>query len=659
MRSAVILVLLSLSIAGARAQATASRAPVPGSEVRLTVLETTDLHYHVLGYDYYRLKPDPGVGLDRTATLIERARKQYPNTVLLDDGDTIQGTVLADYQARVKRVSCDHELGIYRAMDLLGYDGGTIGNHEFNYGLPYLAQVTGEPMNVQGVPARRCAGPHFPLVLSNVLSTRDEKPIYAPWKIIHKTVQAIAPDGHHFRTRLRIGLLGFTPPPIMQWDRQNLAGRVHVLGVVEAARRDLPQLKAQHPDLVVALLHGGLDDAPYTPDMENAGLYLARVPGIDAMLLGHMHTRFPGPRFKGLPGVDTKRGTVHGVPAVMGGFFGKDLGLIHLKLVYRDGHWHSDSAAARSEVRPICPAKGHCVPPDPRIRPLVEKLHKAAIAYVRTPIGHTDFRMSSIFADLGNVSALSVINAAQRDYVRHWIKENRPDLAQVPVLSAAAAFRNGHGGPGDYTDIPPGSLTLRNAASLYLYPNTLAAVRVDGAGLKAWLEHAAGRFHRIDPRQTAPQRLVNAAFPGFNFDQIQGGLHYTIDVSQPLGQRIHDLVYDGKPVQPDQTFIIATNNYRASGGGHFPGLDGHADVLDAPDANRRILIDWIRAHPHLDRDRLSGRSWHFAPLDAHGPIIVTGPANALPAARAAGLYDLRKLHDNADGTTAYTVDLGH
>ena len=649
--------LLSLAMAS-RALASAPGSIPAGSTVHLTLLETTDIHSHVLGYDYYTLSPDPHVGLDRTATLIERARRRFANTVLFDDGDVIQGSVLADYQAQAHPLPCDRELAVYKAMDALGYAAGTIGNHEFNYGLPFLAQVTGHPMNVAGVPKRRCAGPHFPLVLSNVFSARDGDPIYAPWKVIERTVTATTPDGRTIRATLRIGVLGFAPPPIMQWDKRHLAGRVTVTGVVEAARKYLPQLRAQHPDLIVALLHGGLDPAPYTPGMENAGLYLAQVPGIDALLLGHQHQIFPGPRYKGLPGVDDVRGTVHGVPAVMGGFFGRDLGLVHLELVRRHGRWVSQATAAHSSVWPIC-RDTRCVPPDPRIRPLVNQVQKAAVAYVNTPIGRTDVRLSSIFADLGNPTAVGIVNAAQRAYVKRWIDANRPDLKGLPVLSAAAAFRNGAGGPGDYTDVAPGPLTLRSAADLYYYPNTLAAVRVDGTGLKAWLERAAARFHRIDPRKTAPQPLVNARFPGYDFDQIQGGVHYVIDVSRPRGRRIRDLTYHGKPVRADQTFIVATNSYRANGGGHFPGLDGHATVLDAPDGNREILVHWIRAHPHVTRADLPARSWHFAPLATRGPVTISGPAHALGIARKAGLHGVRRLHADADGTVTYAVQPEH
>ncbi|HEX7341938.1 MAG TPA: bifunctional 2',3'-cyclic-nucleotide 2'-phosphodiesterase/3'-nucleotidase [Rhodanobacteraceae bacterium] len=626
-----------------------------GSTARLTLLETTDIHAHVLGYDYYRLKPDPQVGLARTATLIERARKRYANTLLFDAGDTIQGTVSADVQALVRPIPCNRELAVYRAMDVLGYDAGTVGNHEFNYGLGFLSQVTGVPMHVKGIKVEHCKGPHYPLVLANVDSLETGKPIFQPWRILTRTITATAPDGKTIKAPLRIAVIGFTPPPIMQWDKRHLQGKVRVLGVVEAARKYMPAIRAAHPDLVIAIVHGGIDTAPYTPMMENAAWYLARVPGIDAMLLGHMHVDFPGPRFAHLRDVDDVHGHVNGVPAVMGGFFGKDLGLIHLALTYRHGRWVSDAAAARSVVEPICPSKGHCVPPDPRIAPLVGTLHKATIAYVNTPIDHADFRMSTYFSALGNMTALAVVNAAQRDYVRTYIAANRPDLARLPILSAAAAFRTGYGCPDDYTDVAPGAVTIRSAADLYYYPNTLAAVTVTGATLKAWLERAAERFNRIDPYKATPQALINTRMPGYNFDQIQGpGLAYVIDVSKPVGQRIVRLTLHGQPITPSERFIVATNNYRAGGGGHFPGMDGKHTLLNAPDGNRAIVVAWLKRHPQLTRAELPARSWHFAPLALHGPVTLVAPSGKQALARGLGL-DVRALKAHADGTSTYAV----
>ena len=657
LRHATLIILATSMLASC-----ASQAPKPiklsdGARANVAILETTDIHSNVLSFDYYKLKPDDSLGFERTATLIRRARAEFPNTFLFDSGDTIQGSVLADYQALVKPVDCHEELGIYRAMDALGYDGGTIGNHEFNYGLGFLSQVTATPMNVDGGRTDHCAGPHFPLVLSNVFSARDSAPIFQPWAVVTKTIEVYTQDGSKVEVPLKIGIIGFTPPPIMQWDKQNLSGKVTVSGVVEAAQKYLPQLQAQHPDLIVAILHGGLDTAPYTTQMENGGWYLAGVRGIDVLLLGHAHTEFPGPRYAGMKDVDARRGFVRNVPAVMSGFFGKDLGVIQLVLNRQQGRWVVDIDNTHSEVRPICPQKNQCVPADAAIAPLVQNVHEAAISYVNTPIGESTLRMSSYFADEGDMTALAAVNAAQADYVRSELPRLHPELANIPVLSSAAAFRTGFGGPDDYTDVAAGALTLRSAADFYFYPNTLAAVKIDGSGLKAWLEKSAERFNRIDPSKPGEQALINDHYPGFNFDQIQGGIHYTIDLSKPVGQRITSLTRHGKTVAPTQPFIVVTNNYRASGGGNFPGLDGKNIVLAAPDGTREILAKWLQRHQQVGAKDLESTSWHFAPLKTHGVIVFKGASGKQDVARTAGLENVRQIKDSGDGTATYAIDL--
>jgi 2',3'-cyclic-nucleotide 2'-phosphodiesterase/3'-nucleotidase len=656
--------LTALALAAAAALAGCASAPstktalADGAQAQVAILETTDIHSNVLSYDYYKQREDKTVGYERVATLIRQARQEFPNNFLFDSGDTIQGTVLADYQAKVKPIGCDEELGIYKAMDAIGYDGGTAGNHEFNYGLPFLSQVTGTPMNVDGGRSERCAGPNFPLVLSNVYSARDGAPIFKPWAVVEKPITITDANGKTRQVPLRVGIIGFTPPPILEWDKQNLQGKVTVTGVVEAAQRYLPELQAQHPDIIVGILHGGLNTAPYTPDMENGGWHLAAVPGIDVLLLGHSHTEFPGPRFADMPEVDSKRGLVRGKPAVMGGFFGKDLGVIDLKLVRKDGRWSVDAAASQSQVRPICKGKDDCVPADPAIAPLVAQAHTATLAHVNTPIGHSEVELSSYFTELGNSTALAVVNAAQRDYVLRELPQLHPELAKLPVLSAAAPFRTGFGGPDDYTDVPAGTLTLRSAADLYFYPNTLTAVKIDGAGLKAWLEKSANRYAQIDPNKSGEQPFINDRYVPYNADQIQApGLAYTIDVSKPQGQRIVALSWQGKPVTPQQTFVVATNNYRANGGGDFPGLDGSNVVFPAPDGVREIVAAWLEKRGTLRAADLPPRAWRFAPVKAKGPLSFACAANKIDVARAAGVNNLRVLKDNGDGTGTCAIDL--
>lgn len=648
----------------------AARAMQPSAagdaHARLAILETTDLHTHVLGYDYDRLAADPHVGFDRVATLIENARKEFPNTLLIDDGDTIQGTALADYQALSHPLPCDQELAVYRAMDLLHYDAGTIGNHEFNYGLPYLSQVTGTPMRLPDVPVEHCDGPRYPLVLSNVVRASDGAPVFKPWLILTREIMVTDANGKTSRAPIRIGLLGFAPPPIMQWDHAHLAGEVRALGVVEAARKYLPELQAQHPDIVIAISHGGVDLSPYSPTMENADWYLADIPGIDVVLMGHSHDVFPNPadpksRFAHLRDVDNMRGFVRGKPAVMGGFFGHDLGVIDLALVRRDGKWTIDDAHTHSEVRPICTSKDDCVAPDPRIAQAVQSVHQVTIRYVQTPIGNTDFRISSYFVDAGDSTVAAVINAAQLAYARAHLYDAHPELRGLPMLSAASAFKTGFAGADDYTDIAPGPMSLRSAADLYAYPNTLTVVKLDAAGVKAWLEKSAQHFDRIDPAATQPRSLINRRMPSYNFDVLMGEprdrFSYAIDVSKPAGQRIINVSFRGRPLDPSQGFLIVTNNYRAEGGGHFPRLDGSATVWSAPDTNREAIVDFVRNEKTLRRANFDAHPWHFVTLPTRGSATFACNTAKLDAARAAGLRNVSLSRDTGDGDAVCAVDL--
>lgn len=610
------------------ATAAAARVPV-GATATLAVLETTDIHSNVVGYDYYKLAADQSLGLERTATLIAAARRQFPNTLLLDNGDTLQGTALADYQAIAHPVKCDRRLAIYKVMNRLGYDGGGVGNHDFDYGLRFLAQVTGNRVDVDGVDKNmRCAGPSFPIVLANVYSAKTHKPLFAPYRIIDKRITATDAHGKPFTARVKVGIIGLTTPGIMEWDKRWLDGKVYTEGSREAAEKYVPEMRSKGADLVIVISHGGIDGGPYSPKMENAGYYLAQVPGVDAILLGHSHAVFPdaaskAPQFN-LPNVDKTGGRVFGVPTVMAGLWGKDLGVIGLRLRYDGKRWVADKSQATVEVRAIQQPDKSFVAPDPAVASLVAGEHAGTIAYVKTPIGETDFRMSSYFADVGDVSAIQVVNDAQADYVKRYIAANLPQYAGLPVLSMAAPFKAGAAGPGDFTDVAAGKLALNNAADLYLYPNTLSAVKVSGAELKAWLERAAGRFNTIDPAKTAPQELVNTQFASYNFDMLTSkDASYEIDVTQPPGHRISALSYQGKPVEDDHEFIVATNNYRASGGGGFPMLGAAKVVIAAPDTNRDVLIDYVRKRRHLSRAvDGSSRSWRFKPVQAAGPVLL-------------------------------------
>jgi 2',3'-cyclic-nucleotide 2'-phosphodiesterase / 3'-nucleotidase len=649
-----------LLLAGCASVATSPGVPsVPGvpdgAHATLALLETSDLHAAVLGYDYYKLAADPVSGLERTATLIAQARAEFPDNLLIDNGDTIQGNALADYQAGPGALPCSQPLAIHKAMNALHYDAGTVGNHDFDYGLPFLARAAG-----QESAGGRCAGAAFPIVLANVVSSATGLPLFPPYMIIDKRIRATAPDGTPVTATVKVGIVGLTTPVVNSWNRKALEGRAVAHGIVETARKVIPQMRAEGADIIVAVSHGGLDDAPYSPGMEHGSWHLAQVPGIDAMLTGHAHQVFPNPAGTapqyGLPGVDRVHGTVHGVPTVMAGQWGRQLGVLALALRREQGRWVVQRGRTVAQVRSVT---AHTAP-DPAIAALVQDEHAAAVRYVQAPLGRTDFRMSTYFADVGDVSAIQPVNQAQAAYLAAYVRASLPQYARLPVLSVSAPFKSGMAGPGDYTDVKAGSLALNNAADLYLYPNALAGVKVTGDQLRAWLEKAAERFNTIDPAATAEQELVNDAFAGYNFDMVtDSALQYRIDVTRPPGRRIQGLAYQGRPVADDAVFLVATNSYRASGGGNFPGLDGSKTVFASPDASRDVLIGYIRSLQTLTRAANGGaRSWRFVPVRTRGAVVFHSAPGMLPAARAAGLANVRELRaDDGKGYAVYQVDL--
>lgn len=248
MKYPFVLSAAALCVAGALHAAT----------VDLRVLETTDLHSNMMDFDYYKDTPTDRFGLARTASLIHSARQEAVNSVLVDNGDLIQGSPLGDYMA-AKGLQTGEVHPVYQAMNTLDYAVGNIGNHEFNYGLDYLR--------------RALSGAKFPYVNANVLDAATGKPLFTPYRILDTPVTDRSGNAH----RLRIGYIGFVPPQIMVWDKANLSGKVTVADISETARKWVPEMRRQGADLVIAIAHSGLSGAPYKAMAENSVYYLSQV----------------------------------------------------------------------------------------------------------------------------------------------------------------------------------------------------------------------------------------------------------------------------------------------------------------------------------------------------------------------------------------------
>jgi 2',3'-cyclic-nucleotide 2'-phosphodiesterase / 3'-nucleotidase len=606
--------------------------------VELRLLETSDLHMFVLDWDYYHARPDPTVGLSKIASLVADARAQAQNALLFDNGDLLQGSPLGDYVARRGGLASGAH-PVFRAMNHMRYDAATPGNHEFNFGLDFLE--------------RSLAGAAFPYIGANI-ERADGAAFLPPFRIL---TRRLTDDGGVSR-ELRIGVLGLAPPQIMIWDRAHLEGRLRCGDMVVAARRYVPILRAQC-DILVALCHSGID-ARAAVGAENACLQIAAVPGVDAIMMGHAHRVFPGPDYAGVEGVDAERGTLAGIPAVMPGFWGSHLGVIDLTLA-RDGErWTVDRF--RTEARPIYKREASKITAladaDPAIASIVAPEHEATRRWVDQPIGEIASPLFSYFVWIGIDSVGALVNAAQLAYASPLLEGTQH--AGLPLLSAVAPFRAGYT-PDSYIDLDTGPVALRHVADIYPYPNALVAVRVTGAALREWLECAARVFLRIDRDAAGAQLLIDRRTPSYHFDVI-AGLQYRIDLSAPArydasgnlrpdATRIVDLSYGGRAVDPAQEFIVVTNNYRADGGGKFPGLDGRNVVLRAPDSNRDAVERFLRGGGSIP----DAKPWSFAPLGRR----VTVAFDSAPAAvrRLAEAPGLRATTREEAGYLRYEYDL--
>lgn len=570
--------------------------------VKLRFLETTDLHTNITNYDYFQDKVDNTIGLTKVATLIKqhRAEAGADNTFLFDNGDTLQGTPFGDYVREVHQNNPGtFEHPMYKAMAALDYDAVTLGNHEFNFGLEFLYDV------MEGSKGK------LRFVTSNVKDL-EGNPIVSKFNVDGQEVQIIertVTDTDGETHTIKVGVFGVVPPKIMSWDSGNLQGRVTAENIIPSAREAVSKLKAQGADVVVALAHSGIGESAaladeQRDDEENVGYALTKIDGLDMVMTGHQHGRFPDANgmFASFPNVDMAKGTINGKPVVMANNQGKDLGVIDFELEKVDGAWRVLDATAKLDTITAN------TPVDAEIQALIEDDHRATIEYINRPVGEIQDDIQSYFALVRDDSSVQFVTNAQKWFVEKELETN-PDLAPykgLPLLSAGAPFKAGGReltDAGYYTNIPKGQIALKNVADLYVYPNTLEVVKVTGQDVMDWLEMSAGAYKEV---KADGEPLLNLAFRSYNFD-ILDGLTYEIDVTGPAkfdvggklvnasANRVKNVEYNGKPISMDQEFLVATNNYRA-GSSSFPGLNGgNSIVYRSAYETRNVISDYIIA----------------------------------------------------------------
>ena len=526
--ASVLVLMLAVVVYAVASQSAGS------TRTHITIVATTDLHGNILPIDYFTNKPDAR-GLAKAATIIKRARKENPNFLLLDSGDTIQGTPLEFYHNKKNNTPADPMMLV---MNALKYDAMAVGNHEYNFGTKVLEKARGEAQ--------------FPWLSANTYDKGSDKTHYAPY-----IVREIA--------GVRIGVLGLTTPGIPNWDNeQNYAGLEFHDPVVEARKWVGVLRQKEQVDVVVIAMHMGLEEDLNTGEInpgqvpnENEAIAIAKqVPGINLILMGHTHRDVPSL-------------VINGVLLTQADYWGRHVARVDIYLDKdQSGLWRIAAESSRT------------IPMDDRVEPDAEALKLAEPYDLETQnwlarvIGASAEELTAKEACCRDTAILDLIQSVQ-------LEAGHADVSMVASFNAQAR-------------IPKGPITVREIAGLYVYENTLVVLEVMGRQLKDALEHSARYFREYVPGKS-PAELIDDRVPGYNFD-IAEGVTYELDISKPFGQRIQNLRFHGKPLDPNQKLRLATNNYRVNGGGGYTMYKDARVVYRSSELIRDLIIDWVERH---------------------------------------------------------------
>ncbi|MGM0420235.1 MAG: 5'-nucleotidase C-terminal domain-containing protein [Bacillota bacterium] len=553
-------------------------------EYTLTIMGTSDLHQYLVPYDYMNDEPFDNYGFSKTYTLIEEVRANSEYSILLDAGDNIQGSMIGNYEALVDPIKFGESQTIIEAMNFADYDLAAVGNHEIqDFGLEFFDIA----LNAS----------EFPWIAANMYHADSGDYYTQPFEVLYKRI-----DGE----LLSIGVIGFAPPEIMQWGRSYVKGEVEFEDIVESARKHIPMLE-KFTDILIVNSHTGIGTGSGSYD---DGYELVQMDGVDAYLGGHSHSKFPSEDYADLEGVNLEEGTIFGTPTAKAGRWGSTLSVIDLNLTKDNGEWEITGHDVRV-LEVTEDTESH-----PEIERIAQDIHEKTVDYIRTPIGSTERPVAGYFSEVMDSTVTQVVNNAQM-----WFAENQlagSEYEDLPIVSVAAPFQTS-----TYVE---DDVTIGDITDIYLYDNTIFILEFTGQELIDFLERSAEHFGQIDP-DTSEAQTIDILGPSYNYDVIEG-IEYEIDITQPEGERIENVTYQGEPIDLDQEFALITNDYRAGGGGEFPHTGDDAEVIFSSDnANRDQIIYYIEEYGSIDPRPTN--NWKLQPVDTEGPVYFETNADAV------------------------------
>ena len=521
------------------------RANAP-ARAHLVILSTTDMHGRIFPIDYYTNRYD-NVGIAKVATLVKEARKNDPDLLLLDSGDTIQGTPLEYFHNKRHNTPPDPMM---LSMNALHYDAMAVGNHEYNFGLKVLEKARSEAQ--------------FPWLSANTYDKDTARTHYKPYVV--KEVSGV-----------RIGVLGLTTPGIPNWENvPNYAGLEFHETVSEAGKWVTVLRNTEKVDLVVIAMHMGLEEDLRTGQInpsqvpnENAAITIVRrVPGVDIILMGHTHR-------------EVSSLVVNGVLLTQANRWASHVARVDVYLEQVGGRWRVIARSARTI--PVTEKTAL----DPEIAKIGGPYDKETQDWLSRAIGESPEELTARDCRFRDTAIIDLIQRVQLE-------------AGVADVSMAACFNQ-------EARIPKGKVTVRDIASLYEYENTLVTLELTGQQLQEALEHSAQYFREYEQGKSLAE-LIDQRVPGYNFD-MAAGVAYDIDLTKPFGQRVQNLKFKGQPLAPTQKLRVVTNNYRVNGGGNYTMYKGAPVVYRSSEEVRELIIDWVEKHQTIPTQ--SNNNWHI------------------------------------------------
>ena len=506
-------------------------------EKHITILGTSDMHGNIWGYSYEDNAETDNNGMARLYTYIQQVRAENPNTFLVDAGDDIQGTIMTD---DLYNKTPEEPHPVVTAMNYMGYDAMTLGNHEFNWGIPTMQKIVGQA--------------EFPVLAANVKGTDGKLVTGAGWTIVEK-------DG------VKVAVIGVVTPDVPIWDggKEGIDGCTYEAASA-AVKAAIAEIGTQ-ADLIVVSAHMGLyAEFDEENGSDSAQKILDDNPEIDVLQVAHNHVV-----------VNEKQGST-----VIGGVRNGGRDIARFDLTLDQNNHVTDATVEIVDMTGVTPSQAL------RDIELVKESHQKTIDFINgggsgeegqsgAALGVTTAKFQPE-NEIAGLPEGKLRDTAVMDLINQIQLEN-----SGADVSAAALFK-------DTSDLPAGDINYGNIFDIYKFDNTLYRVSVTGAELKAYMEWSAECYNQWQEGD------INISFdpeyPDYLYDMF-AGVDYEIDLSQPKGERIKNVMFKGAPLQDDQTLTLAVNNYRYSSALKAQGLISGTKEWESSNSIRDMIVAYF------------------------------------------------------------------